>query len=263
MSGDSWDPGQYERFKAERSQPFHDLLALVARDRRIEAAVDLGCGTGELTRLLHDQLGVAATTGIDSSAAMLEQAAAHAGSGLVFEAGDIGSFGGGPRFDLVFANAALQWVPDHHRVLAGWAGALRPGGQLAVQVPYNADHASHLTSAELALEEPFASAFGGPPPPDPVLDVLRPEAYASLLHELGFERQHVRMQVYGHVLASTADVVEWVKGTSLTRFKAGLGDALFGEFVDRYRQRLVERVGDHRPYFYPFKRILFWAQLPA
>jgi trans-aconitate 2-methyltransferase len=65
------------------------------------------------------------------------------------------------------------------------------------------------------------------------------------------------------VLATTADVVEWVKGTSLTRFKAGLGDALFDEFVDRYRQRLVERVGDHSPYFYPFKRILFWAQLPG
>ena len=67
-------------------------------------------------------------------------------------------------------------------------------------------------------------------------------------------------EVYGHHLASTADVVEWVKGTSLTRFKERLSPDLYEEFVDRYRQRLVAVLGDHRPFFYPFKRILFWAR---
>jgi trans-aconitate 2-methyltransferase len=42
-----------------------------------------------------------------------------------------------------------------------------------------------------------------------------------------------------------------------------LPPALFATFVDRYRDRLVEELGDRRPYFYPFKRILFWARLPA
>jgi trans-aconitate 2-methyltransferase len=89
--------------------------------------------------------------------------------------------------------------------------------------------------------------------------VLKPEDYATILYELGFADQHVRLQVYGHRLVSTAEVVEWVKGTSLTRFASRLPDGLFDEYVDRYRTRLVDTLGMHEPYFYPFKRILFWG----
>ena len=91
-------------------------------------------------------------------------------------------------------------------------------------------------------------------------NVLRPERYAALLDELGFGRQHVRLQVYGHHHDTTADVVEWVKGTNLTRFQAVLAPDVFAAYVDRYRTRLVEVLGDQRPYFYPFKRILLWGR---
>jgi len=90
--------------------------------------------------------------------------------------------------------------------------------------------------------------------------VLKPEQYAELLYDLGFVEQSVRLQVYGHVLDSTADVVEWTKGTSLTRFRRLLSAELFDQFVDRYRQRILEELGDRRPYFYAFKRILFWGR---
>ena len=52
-----------------------------------------------------------------------------------------------------------------------------------------------------------------------------PAVVSELLHELGFAEQHVRLQVYAHVLESTADVVEWTKGTSLTRFRRVLTPA--------------------------------------
>jgi trans-aconitate 2-methyltransferase len=163
----------------------------------------------------------------------------------------------------VFSNAALQWVPDHAAVLARWTGSLRPGGQVAVQVPANADHASHLVATKVAAEEPFASALGGTPPPDVVaVNVLAPERYADVLHRLGFVEQHVRLQVYGHQLAATSDVVEWVKGTSLTRFQRQMAPDLYEQFVDRYRERLLDELGDHSPFFYPFKRILLWGRLP-
>jgi len=71
--------------------------------------------------------------------------------------------------------------------------------------------------------------------------------------------QHVRLQVYGHRLASTGEVVEWVRGTSLTRYAARLPDELFSEYLDTYRSRLVQTLGVQEPYFYPFKRILFWG----
>lgn len=263
MSTDTWDPKQYERFKAERTLPFRDLAAMIEPSRTSPSLVDLGCGTGELTAELHRQLDAATTVGIDNSTAMLDEAAAFAGPDVRFEPGDIAGFFVPDGFDVVFSNAALQWVPDHPSVLARWAASVRPGGQLAVQVPANSDHPSHLVSAEVAAEEPFLSAFSGSPPPDPVLGVLPPADYATLLHDLGFERQSVRLQVYGHVLPSTADVVEWTKGTSLTRFKAGLPGDLFDQFVDRYRSRLIQVLGDHHPYFYPFKRVLFWARKPG
>jgi trans-aconitate 2-methyltransferase len=160
----------------------------------------------------------------------------------------------------VFANASLHWVPDHPAVLARWWAALAPGGQLAVQVPSNADHASHTVAVELAEREPYLSALGGTPPPDPVAaNVLTPERYAGVLHDLGAARQHVRLQVYGHVLDRSADVVEWVKGTSLTRFAKALPPDLYDRFVDEYRRLLLAEIGDTAPYFYPFKRVLMWA----
>jgi trans-aconitate 2-methyltransferase len=163
----------------------------------------------------------------------------------------------------VFSNAALHWVPDHPAVLARWVAALGGRGQLAAQVPANADHSSHLASVAVAHTEPFLSAMDGAPPPDPVaVNVLPPERYAELLFELGMVEQHVRLQVYPHVLASAADVVEWTKGTSLTRFFARLPDELHEPFVDAYREELLRRIGDVSPYLFAFKRILMWARRP-
>ena len=259
---DGWDPAQYGKFAAERAQPFWDLAALIER-RPIERAVDLGCGPGELTAALAEQLEVGDMVGVDSSPAMLAAAERHARPGLRFELGDLATWTSAGDHDLVLANASLQWAPDHTDVVARWWDAVAPGGQLAVQVPANADHPSHRIAAEVAADEPFASAMGGAPPHDPVArNVLAPEQYAILLDQLGAARQHVRLQVYGHVLDSSADVVEWVKGTSLTRFAEVLPDELREPFVDEYRRRLLAEIGDASPYFYPFKRILFWAAKP-
>lgn len=255
---DSWNPEQYGRFESERRQPFADLCSLL-RPRPNGTVVDLGCGTGELTRVLHEWVQAADTLGIDTSPAML--AKAQAGGGVRFEERDIASFRATGLVDVLFANASLQWVPHHDRLLRQLAATLRPGGQLAVQVPANADHASHLVAADVAAQEPFVDAFDGGPPPDPVrANVLRPEQYAELLDDLGFTEQHVRLQVYGHHLESTADVVEWVKGTSLTRFRERLPADLYEVFLVRYADALLEVLGDRRPYFYAFKRILFWAR---
>lgn len=259
---DAWNPETYRRFAAERRQPFHDLIAMI-RDRPVGNAVDLGCGPGELTRLAADELGCASMVGIDNSPAMLAKSEEHAGGAVSFEFGEIGSWSGDGDLDLVLASASLQWAPDHAGVLRTWAAALRPGGQLAVQVPANASMPSHTVADDVAHTEPFVSAFGADgPPPDPVAhNVLHPEQYASLLHDLGFVEQHVRLQIYPHVLASSRGVVDWVRGTTLTRFESRLPADTFGAFVEAYEQRLIEVIGERSPYFFPFRRILFWGRL--
>jgi trans-aconitate 2-methyltransferase len=253
VSADTWDPDQYRRFQAERDQPFLDLLDLVQPADR-PRLVDLGCGDGRLTALAHDRLGAASTLGIDSSPAMLAQAEPH--DGLTYEQGDIGSWEDPGAYDVVLANAALHWVGGHPDVLRRWTSSLVPGGQLAVQLPANADHPSHTVLTEVTAE------LGIEADPDPVaVNVLRPEAYAEVLDDLGAREQHVRLQVYAHHLSSSAEVVEWVKGTTLTRVRRATDDAGYQAFLARYRERLLSVIGDRAPYTYFFKRIHLWARL--
>jgi trans-aconitate 2-methyltransferase len=230
----AWSPDQYEKFKAERSQPFWDLVALIERQPNMRIA-DLGCGTGELTRALHEKLGARETIGIDNSESML--AKAPAAPGLKFRRESIEDFNES-GFDLIISNAALHWIADHQRLFPRIA---RLGKQLAVQMPANDDHPSHVTAADVARE------LGMEVKPT---HVLPPERYASLLNEIGFRSQHVRLQVYGHLLPSSEDVIEWVKGTLLTFYMHE------SRFLDRYRERLLERIGVQRPYFYTYKRLL-------
>src|SRR5689334_7220819 len=136
---DAWNPDQYERFRNERSQPFFDLMALV-QPRPEMRVVDLGCGTGELTRVLHQTLKASDTLGLDSSAAMLTKSESLAGGGLRFERRDIAGFAGQDAYDLIFSNAALHWLQDHESLLETLTRALKPAGQISVQLPANDDH---------------------------------------------------------------------------------------------------------------------------
>lgn len=252
---DTWDPVTYHRFQAERRQPFDDLLAMVqpAPGGRV---VDLGCGPGELTVEVHRHVGASETVGIDTSANMLERAAAYAGEGVAFEQGDLAAWTASTPVDVVFANASLQWVPDHPTLLAHLAAQLTDDGQLAVQVPANFDHPTHT------IADRIGQSFGMAPVAR-FEAVLSPEAYADVLDRLGFDRIDARLQVYVHRLPDTASVIEWVTGTLLTQFRRDLGDATYEEFLVRYRDELLTALGDPAgtaPYTFLFKRILFHAQ---
>jgi len=254
---DPWDPQQYERFRSEREQPFHDLLALV-RPRPGMRAVDLGCGTGALTLQLHRTLQARETLGIDNSPSMVSKP--PQAPGLRFELRDVAAFVPAEPVDLLFSNAALHWIPEHGELLPRLRAALGPGGQIAVQMPANDDHASHETARELAMEHEFKRHLGGfvrrPPLPSPV-------RYAGWLHHLGFASQHVRLQVYTHLLGSRDEVVEWVRSTLLTDYQRRLPPPVWDRFLARYRELLLPKLPDDRPFLYTYPRILFWGQLPG
>lgn len=252
---DVWNPDQYGKFRAERSAPFLDLLALV-QPTGAPRVLDLGCGTGELTRLAHERLGARETLGVDSSAAMLAKAAAQAGGGLSFRLGDAGAFSEG-GFDVLLSNAALHWVPDHPALLPRLAALLAPGGQLAVQVPANEPHLSHAVAREVAREPELAGPLGGFVRESPV---LAPEAYAQLLFRLGFAAQRVRFEIYAHPLASREEVVEWVRGTTLTDYEKRLDAPTWARFLERYRERLMAALPDERPFVYTYRRLFLWAR---
>jgi trans-aconitate 2-methyltransferase len=252
---DTWDPTTYHRFRAERRQPFDDLLSMVqpVPGGRV---VDLGCGSGELTAEVHRQVGAAETVGIDRSANMLEQAVDLGGEGLRFEQGDLAQWSAPVPVDVVFANASLQWVPDHPGLLEHLTRQLTDHCQLAVQVPANFDHPTHT------IADRIGQTYGM----DPVARfeaILTPEGYAGLLDRLGYDHIDTRLQVYVHRLPDTASVIEWVKGTLLTQYRRELGETTYEEFLGRYRDELLAALGDpagSAPYTFLFKRILFHAQ---
>ena len=254
---DTWNPIQYARFQREREEPFDDLLALITPVAAMRIA-DLGCGTGNLTRLLHQALHARETVGIDRSERMLEVARrAEPLPGLRFETGTIEAFSGTHEHDLIFSNAAFHWIEGHDTLIPRLVAALAPGGQLAFQMPAMHDTASHRLADELTMLEPFRDAFGGWTRPQPVLE---PADYAQLLFRAGCAEPKVRLVIYPHVLASRDDVFEWMTGTLLTEYEKRLTPELFTAFADAYRERLIPQLDAERPFLFPFKRILCWGR---
>lgn len=256
---DGWNPNQYDKFKNERSQPFFDLVDLL-QPTQAPRIVDLGCGTGELTKVLHERFASANTMGIDSSAEMLKKASAQIGDRLSFEIENIEQWSQPQAFDIVFSNAALQWCGNHRSLFAKIKSSLREGGQIAVQMPMNHDYPTHVLAGQMAQEEPWRSLLKEEKR-DQQKTMLTVEEYAQLLFDLGFKEQKVNLRVYGHVLESREGVIEWVKGTLLTYYKSRLSDEHYQEFVSQFRKRLFEQLPDNKPFFYPFKRILLWGRI--
>jgi trans-aconitate 2-methyltransferase len=249
-----WNPTQYHKFQAQRSAPFYDLLALVEKRLHLKV-VDLGCGTGELTRQLADTLPDSAVTGLDSSSQMLEKAASFANTSLHFEQGDQAQLTG--EWDLIFSNAALQWSENHTELIPRLYRSLTPGGQIAVQVPSNHNHISHQIYRETAGEEPFQSTLKGFQRYAPVLCI---DDYARLFFECGAEDIIVFEKIYPHILENSDAVVEWISGTALVPYFERLGE-LKEEFVTALRAKM-RRALPGQPVFYPFRRTIFSARKP-
>ena len=251
-----WDAEKYHQFQAERSAPFDDLLKLVEM-RPGMSAVDLGCGTGELTRRMADALPGGRVVGIDSSPEMLERARALSRAGLQFEAGDQAALSGG--YDLIFSNAALQWSEDHARLFPRLFACLHPGGQLAVQMPSNHNHISHQVYREVAGLEPFTGLLRGYNRRSPV---LLTEDYARILFEQRAEEILVLERIYPHVLENADAVVDWIAGTALIPYFERLSTEGRAQFEAAIRARMRRELPGS-PVFYPFKRTFISAFRPG
>ncbi len=246
----AWNPDKYERFKNERYAPFDDLLNLV-RIRPGMRVIDLGCGTGELTRRLADVLPDSCVVGIDSSAEMLAKAASLARPGLEFRRQRIEDVAG--QYDLIFSNAAIQWVDDHATLIPRLLSLLKPAGQIAVQVPKG--HPALAAGGEVARQEPFAHHLAGWQRLWPTLDPL---AYAELLFKHGATDITVFEKIYPHVLPDSDAIVAWAESTYLLPFFERLPADLHEPLKEAFRQALRSRYPD-KPLLFGFKRLLFAA----
>jgi trans-aconitate 2-methyltransferase len=233
----AWDPAGYLRFAGERARPFADLVSRIAADAPA-TVVDLGCGEGSLTASLAFRWPGAKVTGVDSSPEMLAAAAASASPGRVeFELGDVRDWAPEEPVDVVVSNAVLHWVPGHARLLARWAGRLRPGGWLAVQVPGNFRAPTHALLAELCRSTRWAGRLAdAAPSPDAVLE---PVGYLDVLTGAGLTADAWET-TYLHVLRGVDPVLEWVRGTVLRPVLALLPPDDAASFTAEYAGALRE-----------------------
>ncbi len=247
----TWDPAQYSRFADDRARPFFDLVGRihVSRPRRV---VDLGCGPGNLTATLAQRWPDAQVLGVDSSAEMIQ--VAPAGDRLSFELGDINTYHPDGDVDVLISNAALQWVPEHLRLLRSWAEALPPGAWMAWQVPGNFQADSHRLLLELARSARWSGRLADVPRFDRA--VVPAAEYAELLLDAGWSADAWET-TYQHLLDGPDAVLEWVRGTTLGPIRAVLGPDESEQFERQYAQLLREayppRPGGET--LYAFRRI--------
>src|SRR5262245_60762448 len=130
----TWSANQYVKFEDERTRPVRDLIAGIP-NTQAHTAVDIGCGPGNSTELLAQRFPGATVSGVDSSADMIAAARKRL-PGVAFEMADITAWSATPAaYDVILANAVLQWVPDHDTLFPALIAKLGQGGTLAVQVP--------------------------------------------------------------------------------------------------------------------------------
>jgi len=235
-----WNPDLYKQFEDERTRPARDLLAQVGSIPS-GTVFDLGCGPGNSTELLVGRFPGAQVVGTDTSEAMLASARERL-PGCAFEQSDISVWRPASPAALIYANASLQWVPDHATLLPRLFAELAPGGTLAIQMPDNRDEPTHRLMRETAALAPWAEPIGNADARrTPMLGV---GGYYDLLAPLA-ARVQVWRTAYQHPMADAAAIVEWVRATGLKPFVDPLSPALRASFLEAYTRRIAEAYPAH------------------
>jgi trans-aconitate 2-methyltransferase len=250
----TWNPDQYLKFSTERTRPCNDLVRRIALDAPARV-IDLGCGPGNSTAQLAARWPAAHITGLDNSPAMID-AAQKSYPTHQWIAGDVATWADdpGPSFDLVFSNAALQWLPDHERLYPLIFDRVAADGALAVQVPSRLDIPAHRLMRELAQSKPWREQFNAP-----IREWFTHDAafYYDVMAPLT-DRLDIWDTEYLHVLCDAGALAEWYKGSGLRPFLEALpDDETRTRFIDEYRALMIDAYPPQAngSVLFPFRRI--------
>jgi trans-aconitate 2-methyltransferase len=244
----AWDPNHYLRYADERGRPFVELVGRIDAEAPA-SVVDLGCGAGNLTRLLKERWPGADVLGVDSSPEMIAAASA---AGVRFEVGAIEHWAG--RADVVVSNAALQWVPGHVDLLPRLAASAR--SWFAFQVPGNFDEPSHTIRGDLASDPRFSPYLSGVEVPE----AFGPEVYLETLVAHGWQVDAWET-TYLHVLPGADPVFTWVSATAARPTIQALPEDVRDVFVAELKARLARAYPAHDyGVVLPFRRVFVVAR---
>jgi trans-aconitate 2-methyltransferase len=252
----TWDPNQYLKFADHRLRPALDLLGRI-RAEEPGSVYDLGCGAGNVTKLLAERWPKARVTGIDSAMPMLEKARVAAPR-IAFLHAELASWRAAEPASVIYSNAALHWLEGHDALFPRLMEQLAPGGSLAVQMPRNHRAASHTAMIEAAEAGPWKAKLAGV---TSIRAVHDPDAYYRILAPLA-ARLDIWESEFLQVLEGPNPVVEWTKGTALRPYLDALDDAGRKGFLAAYSERIAAAYPpqpDGKTLF-PFRRIFIVAE---
>jgi trans-aconitate 2-methyltransferase len=263
IAGTRWDPGQYGKFSDHRLRPALELLDRVPLPSP-GVIYDLGCGSGQVTRIMAERWPSATVYGLDNSQEMLQQASADPGT-VRWIQGDIRGWAPEEPPDLLYSNATLQWLDDHPALFPRLIGLLSPGGCLALQMPLSWGAPSHRLMREtLANGGPDGSALG--------TEELRRAVSRNWVEDAEFYYDLLAARTRGidiweteylQSLEGDNPVLEWVKGTGLRPILNSLGDVERAVYLAEYarRLRLAYPARPDGRTLYPFRRLFIVATL--
>jgi trans-aconitate 2-methyltransferase len=260
MTASDWNPELYRRFEDERTRPARELLARVPLDAP-RHVYDLGCGPANSTELLVERFANALVIGTDNSESMIASARERLPQ-CRFELSDIATWHPDSAPDLIYSNAALQWVGAHETLLPRLFSGLAPGGVLAIQMPDNREEPTHRLMREVAGLAPWAGVIGDAAQVRTKIFSLND--YYDLLSPAAAEVD-VWRTAYQHPMTSAAKIVEWVRGTGLKPFIDPLKPDQRKDFLAEYEARIAKAYparADGR-LLLAFPRLFIVARRPA
>ena len=253
-----FDANACDRFiEATRDRPARPmLLEALKHVPRPGVAVDLGCGAGNVTALLRRRWPDARIVSIDNSAEMLARARAKADADAWIEA-DITDWQPEEKIDVLFTNAALQWLDGHDALFPRLAGFVAPGGCLAIQIPANHDSSAHRLVVDTARDGPWR---------DRLEPVLRDRSVGDAAFYYDLLRPHtdaldIWYTEYTQVFSGENPILDFIKGSRLRPLLAALDEPERSAFETEFAKRVAAahpKRADGAT-LYPFKRLFIVA----
>lgn len=254
----AWNPQQYLTFEDHRLRPALDLLGGIPLEVP-KTVVDLGCGTGNVTRIIQERWPSAKVVGLDSSTEMLGKAR-EADSKIQWQQKAIDDWQPKQKLDVIYSNASLHWLGGHETLFPRLMSYLRLGGYLAVQMPGNFSAPTHTLVYETARSGPWKERLEPLIKPPPVMD---PTDYYRILVPYS-EQLDIWETTYIQALEGENPVAEWTKGTWLKPFLDALEEPEKAQFEAQYRRRILQAYppGLNGKTLLPFRRIFVVAKSP-
>jgi trans-aconitate 2-methyltransferase len=249
-----WDSALYLKFHDQRTRPCRELAARI-QIASPQQVIDVGCGPGNSTRVLAQRWPKSQISAFDNSPGMLNTARAS-NQQVDWFLQDISSWQPSERYDVIFSNAALHWIPDHASLLPRLFSVLKPGGALAVQMPAHYDSPLHSILLQVAEQAQWheatreARAGLALRPPSYYYDLLAPLTTTTDLWETK----------YFHEMRGTDEIIDWFRATGIRPFLAALAapierEQFLAQLHTQYRQAFPVR--SNGKVLMPFRRFFF------